>query len=355
MARSQDRSSVESEVARPRDAAGGAEVVPIHRKRELAVAAALLGSSPSMERLRHAIGRAADSHASVLITGQVGTGRSVVAQLIHEGSARPGEFVAVRCGAQTSLPAPLAQKAPRRPGVRSAGRDREPSRVELTTVFLEDIDELTPELQANLVRILDGRTAATATGTPRVIASITADPDAAVATGTIRADLLYRLNALRIRVPSLADRGRADFAELMRAFAKRQPRSVSFDEHAVEWLFNRPWHANVRELENIVQRLTIMTDSETIGVPDLEEHVGPATATDATRALELLIDSVFATAAPAGGRHSSVELAMIARAIEISDNETAAARLLGMDRRIMLRRQARLARGPQPATRKKRA
>jgi len=343
--------TVESESDSTKRTGDGADVVPIHRKRELAIAAALIGSSGPIVKLRRAVGRAADVDVPVLVTGEVGSGRSLVAQLIHEGAARAGEFLQIRCGALSALPAALVQGAPRRPGIHSTAgdRDRSPS-AEATTVFLDGIDELAPELQARLVRILDARSATAPATAPRarIVASTAADLDEVVATGTLRSDLLHRLDVLRIRVPSLAERGRDDFEELVRAFSARQPRSVTFTDRAVEWLFNRSWPANVRELQNMIQRVTIMTEIETIDLREVEEHVGPAGVAGGPPALNLLIDRVFAASAPALGRHSSVELAMIARALEISANETAAARLLGIDRRIMLRRRARLEKDPQP-------
>lgn len=279
----------------------------------------LLGSSPGIQNVRRAIERACSVDAPILIVGEIGTGKSLAARLIHRGSARRDEpLVELTCVGISQMPVELA----------AAGK----------AVVLDGIDALATDMQLRLVRQLDSA------GSTRVIACTSVDLDTAVSHRAFRLELLHRLNTIVIRLPTLTERSRADFEELLQRFVGEQRRRLTFARSAVDWLTQRPWPANVRELRNVVQRLAILSEREAIDVPILEE-LAPAGPRECASEIDELVDAALAAPAPALGRHYAVESAMIERAIELTSNDSAAARLLGMSRRAMLRRRARLAKG----------
>lgn len=314
-----------------------ADVVDLQRRRRADAIAAVLGSSDEMRAVRRALECSAKSNAPVLIVGESGTGRSLVARCVHDVSARRAEpFEHVSCGA-------MAREA----FARSTGV--EPSAMPSDgTIFLDEVDALTSEMQARMVRFFDDRSASRSRAPEprslRFVASTSIDLDAVSRRGSFRTDLLHRLNTIIIQLPSLAARGRADFVELLQAFAGEQSRRLTFAKEAIDLLLTRDWRANVRELRSIVERLAVMSEKPHIDRATAAEFA-PGEAQAAAGALASVADTVLAAPAPPNGRMRALEIAVIDRALEISKDETAAARLLGTQRRVMLRRRARLARG----------
>jgi DNA-binding NtrC family response regulator len=226
----------------------------------------LLGESPAMRRLYPLLARCAASDATVLIEGETGTGKELVAEAIHGASARAGgPFVVVDCSA---LPRQLAESE-LFGHVRGAftgadeGRSGAFEDADGGTIFLDEIGELPLDLQPLLLRVLEGRTIRRVGGSQprsidvRVIAASHRDLRAAVNAKRFRADLLYRLHVVRVVVPPLRDR-EGDVALLAAHFWRLfRPGAAMPAELAAE-LAAQPWPGNVRELRNAVERSAIV-------------------------------------------------------------------------------------------------
>ena len=235
--------------------------------RRLRVAAAeaethypLIGETPAMVRLRDTIRQLADVDVDVLVEGETGTGKELVALLLHRWSHRRArQFVAVDCAA---LPDAVADEA-------LFGSRAQPGRVadaDRGTLFLDEIDSMSPALQGKLLRVVEERELPQPGGAPRVVnlrvvAAAKTDLAAAVAEGRFRADLLYRLETVRLRIPPLRER-RADvpllFAYFLGEAAERFGRERPNIDPAVEArLVADDWTGNVRELRNYATRVVL--------------------------------------------------------------------------------------------------
>ncbi len=262
----------------------------LHRRRTERAAAAgqsggkygLLGDSPAMQTVYHAIPKAAASMATVLITGESGTGKEMVARAIHYTSDRSAApFVAVNCG---GIPEALLESE-LFGHVRGAFTGATESRAgffqtaDHGTIFLDEISETSPAMQVKLLRVLQEKEV-TMVGSAkpqrvdvRIIAATNRDLQELVRKGTFRDDLFYRLNVLTVAVPPLRERG-DDVVQLLHHFvakyaaeAGRQPPALS--ERAVAALQAHHWPGNIRELQNLLQRLVVMNESGEIDVRDL--------------------------------------------------------------------------------------
>jgi DNA-binding NtrC family response regulator len=237
----------------------------------------LVGESQAMEALRREIARAAGSQSPVLLTGENGTGKELVARAVHEGSARrTGPFVAVNCAA---LPADLFESElfGHEKGAFTGAMARQVGRFERAqggTLFLDEIGEIPPQLQAKLLRVLDTMTFERLGGDrpfrvdARVIAATNRDLGAAMAAGHFRQDLYYRLAVLPIVVPPLRGR-RNDLPALAAHFldlARREgaTRARRFSAEALRLLVAYDFPGNVRELRNLVERLALSATGESI-------------------------------------------------------------------------------------------
>ncbi len=232
----------------------------------------LLGSSPAMQRVYRLVSRVAPTDATVLITGESGTGKDLVAQTIHQLSRRSkNEFLPLNCGAisPTLIESELfghergsftgAQKRHRGFFERASGG----------TLFLDEISEMPLELQVKLLRVLEtgeimriGGDKPVATDV-RVLTATNRSPEEAVRDGRLREDLLYRLEVFPIHLPPLRLRGRdlENLAEhFLQVLNKSQATDKAFSAEALERLRNHNWPGNVRELKNVVHRAFIMAD-----------------------------------------------------------------------------------------------
>ncbi|HEV8702975.1 MAG TPA: sigma-54 dependent transcriptional regulator [Candidatus Polarisedimenticolia bacterium] len=247
----------------------------------------LVGESQAMADLRREIARAAAGGGAVLITGENGTGKEMVARSIHAESARrDGPFVAVNCAA---LPAELFESElfGHERGAFTGALRRQIGRFERAsggTLFLDEIGEIPPPLQAKLLRALDSMTIERLGGEgpirvdARVIAATNRDLRSAMAAGGFRQDLFYRLAVLPIVVPPLRAR-RDDIAPLAAAFleeARREgtTRASRFSEDALALLQGYDYPGNVRELRNLAERLALTASGETVTGDDVR-HVLP--------------------------------------------------------------------------------
>ena len=251
----------------------------------------LVSRSPAMRRIFEILPQIAASPSTVLLEGETGTGKELLARAIHDLSPRAeGPFVAVNCGAlpDTLLESELfGYKAGAFTG---ATRDK-PGRFAVAeggTVFLDEIGDVSPALQSRLLRVLEERTFEPLGGTEsvradvRVVTATNRDLDALVAGGDFRRDLYYRVNVVRLRVPPLRDR-KEDVPLLADHFVERfgrlQAKAVTgVSREAMAVLLAHDYPGNVRELENVIERAFILCDEGDIERRHLPEELLPRAA-----------------------------------------------------------------------------
>ena len=242
----------------------------------------LVAVSEEMKAVLQLAERVAPSDSSVLLTGETGTGKEMIAAVLHYNSARAGEaFVKVNCAA---LPETLLETElfGHERGAFTGAEFERIGRFEQAdggTLLLDEVGELSGGTQAKLLRVLQERTFERVGGTRtlavdvRIISSTNRDLSADVATGAFREDLYYRLNVVNIHVPPLRDR-RDDILPLARQLLSRHERELHqhdlrLTHDAEAALLNYEWPGNIRELENVIERAVIMSDSEEISASDL--------------------------------------------------------------------------------------
>ena len=277
------------------------------------------------ERMRGVLALAmqvASSGISVLIEGESGTGKELLAHLIHQRSSRQeGPFVAVNCTAlaENLLESELFGHV--RGAFTGAVKDRQ-GRFEVAdggTVFLDEIGEIPPAVQVKLLRFLQSkefeRVGETATRKVdvRVLAATNRNLEAAVTQGTFREDLFYRLNAVRLRIPPLRERGE-DIPLLAQHFLKKFGGGSEVTPEAIQALQGYAWKGNVRELENVIERAVILARGGSIQLQHLPDEV--QAAADPSRHLLSL---------------EQVEQQHIIRVMRIAKDLDEAARILGID------------------------
>jgi two-component system NtrC family response regulator len=246
----------------------------------------IIGNSEEIRRVVELIEQVGPSEANVLILGESGTGKELVAQQLHEKSARSGgPLVKVNCAA---LPENLLESelfGYVRGAFTGAAQDK-PGRFQLAgggTLFLDEIGELPLTLQAKILRALQERIVEPLGGvTPvsidvRFIAATNRDLPAMIAQGKFREDLYYRLNVLEIRIPPLRERIEdipllVDY--LLDKLSRKNNRPVrTVSREFLDVLCRHEWRGNVRELENILERALILCRADTLGLRDLPEHL----------------------------------------------------------------------------------
>ncbi len=245
-----------------------------------------IGASPPVQELRSMLQRAALTDATVLVTGETGTGKEVVARVLHQhGKRRAGPFVAVNCSA---LPEALLESE-LFGHVRGAFTDASSSKVGLFlgahqgTLFLDEIGEMPAGLQVKLLRALEQRVVRPVGAErevpfdARIVAATNRDLEQAVQEGRFREDLYYRLNVLHVPLPPLRARG-GDIMLLAQHFlvhfAKQSERAVQgISKAAAERLMAYPWPGNVRELRNAIERAVALTRFDHIAADDLPERI----------------------------------------------------------------------------------
>jgi two-component system NtrC family response regulator len=240
----------------------------------------IVGSSLEMEKVFAMVRKVADTEAAVFITGESGTGKELIARSIHANSSRrDGPFVAINCSA---IPRDLLESElfGHTKGAFTGATKDKIGKFQLAdggTIFLDEIGELLLELQPKLLRVLQEKEVEPLGGTKpqkldvRVVSATSVNIDKAIADGTFREDLYYRLSVIPIHLPPLRQR-RKDIPLLIKYFsAKHGCDKISFDKEALEALTNFSWPGNVRELENTVERLLIMRSSDVISAGDLPD------------------------------------------------------------------------------------
>jgi two-component system NtrC family response regulator len=262
-------------------------------------------ASPPMEEVARLILKAARSEATVLISGETGTGKDVVARAIHQSSPRmKGPYVALNI---PSLPATLieAELFGAEKGAFTGAHERKIGKFEAAmggTVFLDEIGDLVPEAQVKLLRFLQDRefyrlgSNQALRADVRVIAATNQDLDALMKEGKFRADLFYRLNVIPIAVPPLRKRKEdipllVDF--FMRKYGEREGKKIQgITREALSALVAHSFPGNVRELENIVERAIVFAERNVLGISDMPLVLGETAETDSGPAGDSLLDKV---------------------------------------------------------------
>lgn len=298
----------------------------------------MVGNSVGMRQVFALARRAAACDASVLITGESGSGKDVLARALHDHSGRrKGPFRAVNCAAL----APQLLESELFGHVRGAFTGAEKSRPGLLlsadggTLFLDELGEMPLSLQPKLLRFLEDRKVRPVGGDSdcevdvRVIAATNRDVEQAVQEGRLRADLYYRLDVIHLKTPPLRERGQ-DILDLAEQFL-RDHGSLRLDDEAKTCLLRHSWPGNVRELRNCIQRAATLCERETVSVQDL-----PASVRDQVRRRRAtLAVGDLVSIEQIEQRHISLVLE------QVGGNKSAAAKVLGVDRKTLHRKLAR--------------
>src|SRR6266446_6423900 len=256
----------------------------------------IVGSSPALKTVLSSIVKVAPTDSTVLITGETGTGKEVIARAIHKGSQRAGQaFISVNCA---SIPSSLiaSELFGHEKGAFTGALQRRQGRFELAnsgTIFLDEIGELPHETQIALLRVLQERQFERVGGNRvlstdvRVIAATNRDLSAAIAAGAFRADLFYRLNVFPIHVPPLRNR-KEDIPMLVEYFVKRYAEKAGkqiskIDKNTLKLCQSYHWPGNIRELQNIVERSVILCTGDAFWIDEawLSSQKAPHTKSSA--------------------------------------------------------------------------
>jgi DNA-binding NtrC family response regulator len=307
----------------------------------------MVGHSPEMERVREMIRQAAPSDATVLIMGESGTGKELVARALHYSSPRAGRpFVDVNCAALTETLIESELFGHERGAFTSAVSRRRGKFEQANggSLFLDEIGDMPLSTQAKMLRVLQERSFQRVGGEERitvnvrVICATNHDLEQAVKDGHFRMDLLYRINMFVIEVPPLRQRAGdiADLAQHFLTLARRNggpTTAQSISEEAMAALSAYHWPGNVRELQNAVERAMLVCHEDEIQVAHLPANVLQRDPDAAARPTEAGMKPVSQNLVEAV---EAFERMMILDALEKCDwNKTAAARLLGVTRRIL--------------------
>jgi len=301
--------------------------------------AKMIGKSTAIKEIQNLIVCISGVKTTVLITGETGVGKGVVAEIIHKlGANYKQPFVEVNCGA---IPENLIESelfGHEKGAFTGAINQRKGilERAKGGTVFLDEVGELPPNAQIKLLRVLQNREfervggSTTLRSTARIIAATNKHLESAIIDGTFRSDLYYRLNVFPIPVPSLRERGASDIMLLVNHFIQQFSQDIGkqitrIDTPAIDMLTAYHWPGNVRELENVIERAVLLADNNVIH----GHHLPPS----------LLMNKYSSKQEDMGNfnvRVKNFEIELITEALkDCNGNQSAAARKLGLSNRII--------------------
>ncbi len=302
-------------------------------------ASPLLSEDPAMKSVLETVAAVAPSDSRVLILGETGTGKQLVAQAVHDASPRrAAPFVEVNCAA---IPENLLESElfGHERGAFTGATERRTGRFEEAdggTLFLDEIGEMSFSVQSKLLRVLqDGRFSrvggsAVLRSRARVIAATNRDLQQEVEAGRFRADLFYRLHVITLTLPPLRRRpGDVPLlaGHFLRRFRGTRSPALALSPEALRRLHHYAWPGNVRELEHLMERFAVLHPGPVIDVPDLPERIVRDTAGLPAGAPDALLQGDYATA------RAAFELAYLRSTLKAArGNMAAAARLAGLDR-----------------------
>lgn len=301
----------------------------------------IIGNSPAMHDIYMMVGRSAQTEATVLITGETGTGKELVAQVLHSNSTyRHGPLIKVNCAA---LPETLLESElfGHEKGAFTSALTQRKGRFEMAhkgTIFLDEIGEMSLSTQRKLLRVLQEREFERVGGSlpikvdTRVIAATNKPIEAEVEAGRFREDLYYRLNVIRIAMPPLRER-KEDVPVLVEHFLDKhrynptaQPARIS--EEAMQVLIRHDWPGNVRELENSVQRAVVMSQGSVI----TSEHILISNVADRQ---VVDIGRLIREGTPLAEILGQTEKMALTEALQAAEGDRSqASRMLGLDRPV---------------------
>ena len=301
----------------------------------------MIGASPAFRRMLTLVDQIADSSATILIQGESGAGKELVARTIHERSGRRGgPFVAVNCAA---LPETLLESElfGYEKGAFTGAAGRKEGRFELAsggTLFLDEVADLSLVTQPKILRVLQEGEFERLGGTRtlqvdvRIVAATNQDLAEMVREKRFREDLYYRLNVITVRVPPLRERHediRVLAQHYLRVYAAKNGRKLEgFSNEALERLESYKWPGNVRELENLIERTVLLARKDRIDAEDLPEEVAGVKRPPRDAILELV-----------GTPLADIEQRLLDETLRITGgNKTQAAKLLGIDVRTVARK-----------------
>src|SRR5579863_1613262 len=300
----------------------------------------IIGHSPAMQEIFATITRVAPTRATVLLCGESGVGKDMIARAIHQHSPRKDRpFVKINC---TAIPENLMESElfGYEKGAFTGANVSKPGKFEAAntgTVFLDEIGDVPPSIQVKLLHVLQEREFERLGSNKvlhvdvRVIAATNVDLRAALEQGTFREDLYYRLNVVPLNIPPLRER-KEDIPYLVEHFAKKFGGEIS--EGALERLMSYHWPGNVRELENVVERSVLLAQSPRVEAEDVKIDTAPRRATAVAGGDHFL---------PEGMTLDQYEQSVIREALKRANgNKSQAARLLGLTRNALRYRLAQM-------------
>lgn len=302
----------------------------------------LIGSSAAILKVHEAISQVAKEKATVLIAGETGTGKELVARAIHQQSPRKKAlFVAVNCAA---IPTEMLESelfGHERGAFTGAVKERV-GKFELAdngTLFLDEITEMPISLQAKLLRALqEGTIERLGSNRPlnvdiRIVAATNRDPLHAIKEGKLREDLYYRLNVFSIDLPPLRDR-LSDIAMLSAHFLKK--RNISIDDSALQLLQAYAWPGNVRELENVLERAAIVCGGHAIKPQHLPADMQHSNSISASPITKTISETQLPESLSMPDAVQTLEINLITEALkQANDNKSRAAKLLNVSERTL--------------------
>jgi DNA-binding NtrC family response regulator len=298
--------------------------------------------SALMARVVELARRVAASDANLLVVGESGTGKGLLARFIHEASPRrKGPFVTITCA---NIAADLLESElfGHEKGAFTGAVEQKKGRFELAdggTILIDGVSELQPSLQGKLLRVVQERSFERLAGTRtisvdvRILASTHADLEALVAGGSFRKDLFYRLNVIRIEIPPLRDRLEdvpVLAEQVLRDMARRQGAPARrLSKGALDRLMSHSWPGNVRELQNVIESAAILED-------------GPEIRTESIRVGHVRATAPIAEAVQRRYSLAQLEEAYIREVLRSTgNNRSEAARILGINRKTLLEKRKR--------------